>query len=100
MAHEFRIAKPTIGYDHRRGQCHTAPAKSRHAPIKHTLHPVQFVATRRPRACRVRTPDGKVDRHHHVPTRPNCSPYFLKTESSPTHVHCQRLRVASLLLAA
>src|SRR5262245_34684968 len=37
---------------------------------------------------------------HHVPTRPNCSPYFLKTESSPTHGHCQRLRVASLLLAA
>src|SRR5262249_30792669 len=37
---------------------------------------------------------------HQVPTRPNCSPYFLKTESSPTQVHCQRLRVASLLLAA
>src|SRR4029450_10109596 len=37
---------------------------------------------------------------HQVPTRPNCSPYFLKTESSPTHVHCQRLRVAALLLAA
>src|SRR5262249_11586146 len=35
-----------------------------------------------------------------VPTRPNCSPYFLNTESSPTHVHCQRLRVASLLLVA
>src|SRR5215468_12616289 len=37
---------------------------------------------------------------HQVPTSPNCSPYFLKTESSPTQVHCQRLRVASLLLAA
>src|SRR5262245_30596748 len=37
---------------------------------------------------------------HQVPTRPNCSPYFLNTESSPTQVHCQRLRVASLLLAA
>src|ERR687887_621900 len=36
---------------------------------------------------------------HQVPTRPNCSPYFLNTESSPTQVHCQRLRVASLLLA-
>src|SRR5258706_7329546 len=36
---------------------------------------------------------------HQVPTRPNCSPYFLKTESSPTQVHCQRLCVASLLLA-
>ena len=31
---------------------------------------------------------------HQVPTRPNCSPYFLNTESSPTQVHCQRLRVA------
>ena len=29
-----------------------------------------------------------------------CSPYFLNTESSATQVHCQRLRVASLLLAA
>src|SRR5262247_4419108 len=37
---------------------------------------------------------------HQVPTSPNCSPYFLNTESSPTQVHCQRLRVASLLLAA
>src|SRR5215813_7967106 len=36
---------------------------------------------------------------HQVPTSPNCWPYFLKTESSPTHVHCQRLRVASLMLA-
>ena len=27
-------------------------------------------------------------------------PYFLNTESSPTQVHCQRLCVASLLLAA
>src|SRR5207249_7279295 len=37
---------------------------------------------------------------HQVPTRPNCSPYFLNTESSPTQVHCQRLRVASLAPAA
>ena len=37
---------------------------------------------------------------HQVPTSPNCSPYFLNTESSATQVHCQRLRVASLLLAA
>src|SRR5262245_16965969 len=37
---------------------------------------------------------------HQVPTSPNCSPYFLKTELSPTQVHCQRLRVASLLVAA
>src|SRR4029453_14168289 len=37
---------------------------------------------------------------HQVPTSPNCSPYFLNTESSPTQVHCQRLRVASLLVAA
>src|SRR5262249_46603172 len=37
---------------------------------------------------------------HQVPTKPNCSPYFLNTESSATQVHCQRLRVAALLLAA
>src|SRR4029450_10164085 len=37
---------------------------------------------------------------HQVPTSPNCSPYFLNTESSATQVHCQRLRVASLLLVA
>jgi hypothetical protein len=37
---------------------------------------------------------------HQVPTRPNCLPYFLNTASSPTHVHCQRLRVATLALAA
>src|SRR6266545_3898149 len=37
---------------------------------------------------------------HQVPTRPNWSPYFLNTESSATQVHCQRLRVASLLVAA
>jgi hypothetical protein len=37
---------------------------------------------------------------HQVPTRLNCSPYFLNTESSNTHVHCQRLWVAGLLLAA
>src|SRR5262245_9694412 len=37
---------------------------------------------------------------HQVPTRPNCSPHFLNTESSPTQVHCQRLRVAALALAA
>src|SRR5499427_9256339 len=37
---------------------------------------------------------------HQVPTSPNRSPYFLNTESSPTQVHFQRLRVASLLLAA
>src|SRR5262245_13770329 len=37
---------------------------------------------------------------HQVPTSPNCSPYFLNTESSATQVHFQRLRVAALALAA
>jgi len=37
---------------------------------------------------------------HHVPTRPNCAPYFVHTASSPPQVHCQRLRVAALWLAA
>src|SRR5262249_25924630 len=56
MAHELRIAKPAIGYDYWRGQCHTASAECCHAPIQHALHPVQFVAARRPRAGGVGTP--------------------------------------------
>jgi hypothetical protein len=34
---------------------------------------------------------------HQCPTHPSCFPYFLNTESSHTHVHCQRLCVAGLL---
>jgi hypothetical protein len=64
MAHEFRITKPTIGHDHRRGQRDTASAESCHAAIEHALHPVQFVAARRPSASGVRPPDGKVHGHH------------------------------------
>src|SRR5215471_13096975 len=64
MTHEFRIAKPAIGHDHRWRQFDTAPAKSRQASIEHALHPVQFVAARRPRAGEVGTPDGKVHRNH------------------------------------
>ena len=36
---------------------------------------------------------------HHRPTKPNCCPYFLNTESSMTQVHCQRLCVAGLLVS-
>src|SRR5262249_18321230 len=64
VVHELRITKPTIGHDHRRGQRHTASAKCRHASIHHALHPAQFVAARRPRACGVWPPDGKVHGHH------------------------------------
>jgi hypothetical protein len=34
---------------------------------------------------------------HHVPTKPSCRPYFVKSLSSPIQVHCHRLRVAGLL---
>src|SRR5215467_1281155 len=61
IAHEFRITKPAIGHDYGRGQCRTASAECRHAPIQHALQPVQFVAARRPRAWRVGPPDSKVD---------------------------------------
>ena len=61
VAHELRIAKPTIGDDERRGQRHTAPTKGCYAPIQHALYPVQFIAARSPRACGVRPTDGKVD---------------------------------------
>src|SRR5262245_48894041 len=33
MAHEFRIAKPAIRYDHRRGQRHTALSKGCHTLV-------------------------------------------------------------------
>src|SRR5206468_9439076 len=97
-----------------------------HAPIQLDLEPVQLIPPRRPRACGVRPPNAKAHGTtslpspttttsntpsmpestrcscplHQVPTRPNCSPNFLNTESSATQVHCQRLRVAALLLAA
>src|SRR5215470_15151580 len=64
MAHELRIAEPTIGHDHRWGQHDTASAECCHASIEHALNPVQFVAARRPRACRVGPTNGKVHEHH------------------------------------
>jgi hypothetical protein len=36
-------------------------------------------------------------RLHPRPTNPSCRPYFLKSVSSATHVHCHRRRVAGLL---
>src|SRR5262249_10988818 len=64
VAHELRIAEPTIRHDHWRGQRDAASAESGYASIEHALHPVQFVAARRPRAWGVGPPDGKVDGHH------------------------------------
>src|SRR5216683_7075943 len=61
VAHKLRIAEPTIRDHHRRRQLHAAVAESRHAPIQHDLHPVQFVTARSTRACGVGTTDGKVD---------------------------------------
>ena len=61
MAHELGIAKPTIGHDHRWGQCHAASAERCHASIQHALDPVQFVTARSTRAWRVGTTDRKVD---------------------------------------
>jgi hypothetical protein len=61
VAHELRIAKPTIGDDHRRRQLHAASAESHHASIQHALEPVQFITARRPRACGVWPTDGKVN---------------------------------------
>src|SRR5262249_18038337 len=40
MAHELRIAEPTIRHDHWRGQRDTASAESGYASIEHALHPV------------------------------------------------------------
>jgi hypothetical protein len=97
MAHELRIAKPAIGYDDQRGQRHTALAESRHASIQHNPHPVQFVAARCPRAYRVGTPDGKVHGHYEFALADDDHE---KDPINPReHPVCQRLRVASLLLA-
>src|SRR6266446_5009632 len=88
-AHELRIAKPTIGHDHRWGQRHAASAECRHASIQHGLYPVQFVAARRPRAGGVGTTDGKVhgdhefaianDHHQEDPINAREDPVFLPT---------------------
>ena len=61
MAHELRIAEPTIRDDHRRRQRHTAPTQGCHAAIQHALYPMQFITTRRPRTCGVWPTNGKVD---------------------------------------
>src|SRR5215471_20342839 len=66
VAHELRITKPTVRDDYRRGQLYTAPTKGRYASIQHALHPVQFVAAWRPRACGVGSPNGKVHRDHQL----------------------------------
>jgi hypothetical protein len=66
MAHQLRIAKPTIGHDYRRRQVHTTSAESRHAPIKHCLEPAQLIPARSPRAGGLRPPDGKVHGHHQL----------------------------------
>src|SRR5437867_11612367 len=64
VAHELRIAKPTIRDKYRGRELHTMSAESRHAPIQHALYPAQFVAARRSRAGGVRPTDGKVHGHH------------------------------------
>src|SRR5262249_31693769 len=61
MAHELRIAKPTIGHNYRRRQRHATSAERRHASIEHDLEPVQFVPARRPRPYGVWPTNGKVD---------------------------------------
>src|SRR5215471_14537036 len=98
VAHELRIAKPAIRYDHRRWQGHTASAERRHASIQHALHPVQFVTARRSRAGGVRPPDGKVDGHHELaiadddeeqhPINPGEHPVFL---AAPPGAHQAQL---------
>src|SRR5262245_50703248 len=67
MAHELRIAKPTIGHDQRRGQRDTAPEECHHAAVQHTLHPAQFITAWCTRAGRVRTTDGEVHGHYQFP---------------------------------
>jgi hypothetical protein len=64
VAHELRIAEPTICDDHRRWQCHTASAEGCHPSIQDALYPVQFVPTRSSRPRGIGPANGKVDGHH------------------------------------
>src|SRR5262245_19531681 len=89
VAHELRITKPTVRDDYRRGQLYTPTTKGRYTSIQQALHPVQFVAARRPRTGGVRPPDGKVHGHHELaitdddneqhPINPREHPVFLTT---------------------
>src|SRR5262249_32922411 len=64
MAHELRIAEPTIRHDHRWGQLDAASAEGCHASIEHALHPTEFVTTRSARPLRIRATDGKIHGDH------------------------------------
>src|SRR5262245_15680646 len=64
MAHELRIAEPTIRHDHRWGQLDAASVEGGHASIEHALHPTEFVTTRSARPLRIRAPDGKIHGDH------------------------------------
>src|SRR5215468_12015685 len=64
MAHELRIAEPTIRHDHRWGQFDAASAEGCHASIEHALHPTEFVTTRSARPLRIRATDGKIHGYH------------------------------------
>src|SRR5215470_14949472 len=89
MAHKLRIAEPTIGHDHRRGQLDAASAECCHASIEHALHPTEFVTTRSARPLRIRATDGKIhgdheftltnDDHQEDPINTGEHPMFLPT---------------------
>ncbi len=62
VAHEFRVAEPTIGHDHRGGERDALFGKSRQALIEHVLGQVELVVAASPRAFGIGPTDGKVKR--------------------------------------
>jgi hypothetical protein len=126
LVHQGRVATPTIGHPHGCGEVYATSGKGRQALIEHHMSPRARIAAGAPWPYGGGAAYSKVHRHdqravandhpstsrpsmpsttllcgprHHLPTRPNVSPYFLHTVSSNTHVPCQRLGVAGLLSA-
>src|SRR2546430_7657368 len=62
VAHELRVAEPTIGHDHRGGERYALFGKSRQAFIEHVLGQVELVVAAPPRAFGIGPTDGKVER--------------------------------------
>ena len=126
MAHEFRITKPAIGHDYGGGSAtprrrnaathpSTCPAPSAvcpgTAPRAGGGQAAGWQSPRAPRVCHHQSHDQEhpIDAGEDpvfLPTPPpgayqtQLFAILLNTESSPTQVHCQRLRVAALAPAA
>src|SRR6266699_2690442 len=112
MGHQLRVTEPAIGHHQRGWQVEAASAQGRQALIKPDLRPAELGAATSPGTISLPSPMTTSSSTpsmpsttrlccplHHVPTNSSLLLYVRKTESSSTHVHCQRLRVASLIVS-